>query len=119
MELSKLDTATPAQAGAEMQCMSPDGKEKLDCFITFVGADSKTWRGLVKAARKKVLSGESEEVDNSIELSKAALSWRGFTQDGEEVEFSKDALVALFKSAPYLEGQADRFIANRVNFTKE
>ena len=115
MEINELNTAERHQIGAEMQVKSENG-EKLDCFITLVGVDSKTWRAIVKKNRRKIITGE--EVDNAESLAEATLGWRGFTKDGVEYEFSKERVKALYDSAPYIQNQVDEFIANRENFTK-
>ena len=62
MDINKLNTADAHQAGAEMQVKSEKG-ELLDCYITLVGVDSKTWRNISKKNRRKVILGE--DVDNA------------------------------------------------------
>ena len=43
MDINKLYTAESHEEGAEMQVKDENGKQ-VDCFITVVGQDSKTWR---------------------------------------------------------------------------
>lgn len=114
MELNDLYTADAHEEGAEMQVKDENG-EPTDCFITFVGVDSHTWRKILKDAQHKVLSGEVSENDA---LADAAITWRGFTHEGKEVPFSRNAVKVLLDQAPYIARQADRFIAKRSNFTK-
>ena len=116
MDIKSLYTSESHEQGAEMQVIGPDGK-KLDCYITLVGTDSKRWREIVRTKMRKMLSDDTDD-DSSELLASASIDWRGFESDGKELKFSKEAIASLFKNAPYISDQADRFIANRANFTK-
>lgn len=124
MELSALDTAQAHSEGAEMQVELPNG-DKTDLYIRLAGVDSKLWRKLQKQKQRdmiaKAMAGDDAEIgdDDAAEiLADATLGWRGAELNGEPVEFSLDAILALYKSAPYIADQADRFIGARANFTK-
>lgn len=123
MELADFHTAESHQTGSEIRVRKPDGSYS-DCYITVVGIDSPQWREIVKNRnrsdlRKVIESDEKSEADEKAEdLAKASLNWRGFTDQGQEIEFSQDKAEQLYSAAPYIADQVDMFIANRVNFIK-
>lgn len=119
MELSDFNTADSHGEGSEMQVRKPDG-ELTDCYIKLVGIDSPLWRDIVRERQRlslsASLSGESNDASET-DISKATIGWRGFTDNGDEVEFSTEKAKQLYLAAPYILDQADVFIANRANFT--
>jgi hypothetical protein len=119
MEIDELYTVEHHNKGAEMQLDNQFG-EKIDCYITFVGIDSEVFRKILADSRRELIEtdGKDKESIRANSLSSAALSWRGFLSKKKNVEFSQKKLKKLLLSAPYIMDQADKFIANRVNFTK-
>ena len=122
MELNSLYTAQAHNAGAEMRLLGPDGSS-TDVYLLIAGVDSDVWRKAIResqrAAVERLVAGEaSEEKDNATLLSMATLDWRGLTDNGEEVEFSPEKAEELYRNAPYIADQVDRFIAKRANFTQ-
>ena len=61
---------------------------------------------------------KSDIDDRAFNLSKASKGWRGFVQDGKDIEFSQEAVFTLYQKAPYICNQVDNFINKRVNFIK-
>jgi len=116
MDIKSLYTVEDHDAGAEMQVKDQHGKE-MDCYITIVGIDSKTWRKSFNKHKRKILSDNDENAAADL-YAGVSLSWRGFTSKGEELPFSKKSVKALYINAPYLVEQVDTFIADRANFTK-
>jgi len=122
MEISSLYTADSHANGAEMQVKDQFGSD-TDGFISFVGMDSDLWRKNKRESDRAALMAEMGKSDDDTDfiallLSKAALSWRGFTKDGEDMAFSTEAVLALFEAAPYILSQANHFIGNNGNFTE-
>lgn len=118
MNLKDLYTVEKHETGAEMRVKDESGKE-LDMYITLAGVDSKVFRKAKSELQRRILNGE----DNSEELRASALAdvsigWRGFMDDGEEIEFSREIIEQLYNNAPYVMEQADLFINSRENFTK-
>lgn len=124
MDISTLYTADLHEEGAEVQLKNPATGEKLDCFITIKGLDSKTFR---KASRKKqramlaaMASGEETDEDAlDVEaLVDATVNWRGFTDGGKDYEFTPERAKKLYSQSPGIRQQLDSFLSNRRNFTK-
>lgn len=118
MDINSLHTLDSHETGAEMQVEAADG-EKLDCFITFVGLDSHKWRELDRQMQREILLCKGKNVDAITDrcMAEAAISWRGFEENGKELEFSTERLHELFTNAPYIKEQANQFIGTRGNFT--
>ena len=116
MDINNLYTQDLHDEGAEMQVKDAEGNP-LDCFITLVGVDSKRWRDLLRGQQRKLQAG-GYDADGAGLLAGATLSWRGFTANGEDLPFSKEAAALLYEKAPYIAQQVDLFIANRTNFTR-
>lgn len=116
-DLIDLDSLYSVEAhgeGAEFQVQDQLGN-KLDCYITIAGGDSKVWNEAWSKAKHKVMKGEEVVIEMMTAI---ALDWRGFAHNGEEVPFSKTAVAKLFKEAPYIAQQADKFLGDRANFMK-
>lgn len=124
MDLKEFNTRDAHDEGAEIQIRNQFG-ELTDLFITVVGMDSKLWRSIDAERNRKVVQRliDKTQVDTLNDdtpeyLAKASIAWRGATQDGEPVEFSQAAAAELYRSAPYIADQVDRFIGKRANFIK-
>ena len=120
MELENLYSVDLHEKGAEMQLAGVDGAP-VDCFITLIGVDSPSWAGIVRKYRDKQLKAlsDGDRINTKASmLSEASIGWRGFTSNGEEIEFSKDKVRELYINAPYILTQSDNFVAERINFMK-
>jgi hypothetical protein len=122
MELGALETAQAHNEGAEMRVRGPDG-EYTDFYIMLSGMDSTTWRKAARDVKRKVVevmsAGGEVDIDFEAEsLAASTIGWRGLESDGEAVEFNVDTAFSLYKNAPYIQDQADRFMGDRANFIK-
>lgn len=115
MDIDSLKTRQAHDAGAEMRVRGPNGK-LTDLYISFVGIDSTLWGKILADLERDAF--EKKEIDKFESLSKAATGWRNATANGKPVEFSQKNLQNLLKDAPYIYDQANKFIADRKNFTK-
>jgi len=115
IDIDQLYTVEAHEKGAEMQVKNQLGK-KIDCFITFAGADSEIFRNAWNENKLKALEGgKSITLDM---MAACAISWRGFASKGKAIKFSRKKIEQLLKNAPYIVKQADDFIARRENFMK-
>jgi hypothetical protein len=91
-------------------------------YIRVVGLDSDKWRTAMRETKRRILTDskdDREKADYELDqLVDATLDWRGFMSDGEELKFTKKRVRDLYKNAPYIRDQVDRFIAERANFTQ-
>lgn len=126
MELNQLKTAPVHDAGAELLIKDQYGKD-TEFFVTIRGQDSKAFRMADKRRHFELLEAkqkgrEIKEFDldqMDIELiADCVVSWRGLVDGGKDVECSRENVIDLFQSAPYMINQVLEFIANRANFTK-
>jgi hypothetical protein len=80
------------------------------------GVDSKAYREAVRKYHRKLLNDEEGgEIDL---LTAVTIGWRGLKSGKDTVEFSLEAAKGLYENAPSVATQVDRFVADRVNFTK-
>lgn len=115
MEIKKLETRTESNKGREMQVRGWDGK-LTDFYITLAGIDSDKWQKVKREIQQKIFLGEDPDAPTS--LADVTISWRGLVDNGKEVPFSHEAAASLYREAPYIREQADRFVADRENFTR-
>lgn len=119
MELNQLKTSGLHDTGAEMMVKDQFGND-TDFSITLVGVDSTKWREIKRQIERDAMSAaygdESSKRGQAEYLADATIGWSGLMDDGKDVKFSKDKAKQLYESAPYIADQADRFIANRLNF---
>lgn len=119
MELKQLQTSALHDAGAEMTVKDQFGND-TDFTITLLGVDSIAWREIKREIERDSLEeayGDGKlRRDQAYYLAKATLGWSGLTNDGKAVKFIREKADQLYRAAPYIADQADRFIANRQNF---
>ena len=135
MDLSELMTADAHEEGAEVNIISPVTGKASDVFIKVLGPDSKAYRveskrNLSKAvAEYRKLKGDSKDLDFDVmsdqeiegEINKlvaVTVGWRGISDKGEPVVFSKEMCEKLYRSAPHIVIQVNNFLADYTNFTK-
>lgn len=126
MDLSKLESISNHEEGAECQILSPSDGKLTDVYIKLKGIDSKEWRSQKKRQTAKLLSakasGKLEELDfDALDvdaLVACTIDWRGITKDNKPYPFSKKNVEALYKQSPYIVQQLLDFIGVRQNFTK-
>jgi hypothetical protein len=124
MDIKDLDTRSKAEAGAEMQVFNPLTGKMSDFHITIKGIDSDEYRSQSANLREQLMTSkmlkqdfdrEACEIETFVAIT---IGWRGLEDGGKEVKFTEKRCRQLYKSAPYVRDQLDRFIANRANFTK-
>lgn len=117
MEISQLYTVDSHENGAEMQVKDESGND-LDMYITLAGIDSKAFRKTKAKLQREIINGGDPEELRAEALADVTINWRGFLNDGNELEFTNDMAKQLYINAPYVMDQADVFINQRANFTK-
>ena len=119
MNINELYTLDCHDAGAEMQVLDENGK-KTDIYIVLAGVDSKLFRKAKNELRREILKDVAADYEGlrAKKLADVTLRWRGFTDNDEELIFTRELAEQLYLNAPYIMDQADRFINQRVNFTK-
>ena len=127
-DLSSLDTVAGSEEGAWMEVCHPVTGEPLDggtVRIKLAGPDSKVYRHalnsginrrLVKNANKMQQTVEMSEADAIQVLAKATMDWKNLHLDGEDVKFSKEAALDIYRTIPWIKEQVDEFLNERANF---
>ena len=116
MDVKNLYTLEAHEDGAEIQIKSPADNKPTDFYIKVKGVDSKAYREAVRKYHRKLLNDEEGgEIDL---LTAVTIGWRGLKSGKDTVEFSPEAAKGLYENAPSVASQVDRFVADRVNFTK-
>jgi hypothetical protein len=132
-DLALNDPSKQADVGYEFQVVMPDGST-TDAFITVRGENSNTVKNFRRrkqqeqklkadqAARrgKKVeeLTPEEEEELFAEIAANRVISWKGLTENGKELVFSKEEAERLFMSYPFLIPQVLEASNNIFNFSK-
>lgn len=134
LDLSKANYAEAAEAGYEFELKYPTG-ENTGAFITVRGDESK----IVKAYRRKKFNEfearriaakrrgkEMDEItlDEAEELAIEAaimrvIDWRGITDGGEEVKFSKENAEKILKEHSWIRDQIMEEASQLLNFRPE
>lgn len=115
MEIGDLKTRQQHEDGIEVQIKSPTTGEPLDFHITVMGPDSKEWRRAQKDDLKAYVAkgrdggfSADELVERDIQkIVQITTGWRGLTDGGKEVPFTKEACRDLYVDAPYVMDQVD------------
>jgi hypothetical protein len=122
MDIEDLNTRDAAEEGAEVRIFNPLKKEMSDLFIKVKGIDSDEYRAKNAQLRQQIVASrmakeefDAEQAEMDI-LVAITVGWRGLTDKGESVEFSEKKCRQLYRAAPYIRDQLDRFIADRANF---
>ena len=114
MDITQLKTKALHDQGSEMRVKGPDGKE-TDVYITLIGMDSDAWVEIMREIELLALKKEDDLPLCEI-MAKCSKGWRGLTNNGEEIPFTYESAVDLYRNAPYIAKQADLHVANRRNF---
>ncbi len=116
MDVKKLYTLEAHEEGSEIQIKDPSTNELTDFYIKVKGVDSKSYREAVRKYHRKLLKDEEGgEIDLLVAIT---IDWRGLKSGKEPVKFTPESAKSLYENAPNVASQVDRFIAERVNFTK-
>ena len=134
MDLSNLDVSKKAEDGAILELEHPvtgdplineDSGEAVSIIV--LGTDSKTYREKQREYQRKRLSkmtkkrGKEMDLTMSDEdacdlLATCTIGWEHMVENGEELEFSKEAAYKLYMKYHWIREQVDVFIADRENF---
>jgi hypothetical protein len=134
--LDAIDTITRATQGERMPLKRVDGEpllnaKKEETGLVLLGTDSDDYRRAnQRVTRERIKRGRDKRMTEEKALDAARLDdielladmttdWFGILNTkGEPIPFSRDGAIALYKSYPVARDQADRFMADRTNFTK-
>ncbi|MFW0776360.1 MAG: hypothetical protein ACN2B6_01390 [Rickettsiales bacterium] len=127
MEFNDLLTQDLHEEGAEVEIISPATGEKTGFFIKVMGMDSlefqkaqkKLRNQAIKALQEKTSITEEDEIESEInQLVAITVGWKGIEVDGKDKPFTKEACKQLYTKSPGIRQQVDRFVGDRLNFTK-
>lgn len=132
MDLSKLDLTEQANNGAIMDVMHPITGEQLfsesgsPVTITLLGADSTVMRQEMSNRAKKQLASKNKSVGSIDEAEKLSaellatitVDWSGISENGIEIEYSRENAIAIYMKYSWLRQQVDTFTTDRANFYK-
>lgn len=133
MDLSNLQTAKHADAGADLVLVHPITGEALTDdakkapTITIKGTDSETFRKLkfdkmkkIRALGDKVEDADFETIDKDAidEIIAMTVGFKNIELDGEQIKFTKESAHELYTSCPWVVDQIRAFIVDRSNFIK-
>lgn len=132
-DIKKINTTESSEVGYEFELKMPDGSG-TDAYLTVRGDYSPVVRSHLKkkiseyqvkikvAERKKqeVQDQSMDELEDEIREKAAirVISWRGFTEEGKDVPFSKEALNSLLIANPWIQEQIMEESSNLSNFLK-
>jgi hypothetical protein len=120
MELSKYDLSALAESGYEFEVTHPDTGDGLGGFITVRGTRSKIVEQYNRKIANEQIRAENAQkvkgkekvrtVEELIDdLNKMAairvISWRNITDQGVELEFSREKAVELFEKYDWIRTQ--------------
>ncbi|RPJ79132.1 MAG: hypothetical protein EHM13_13770 [Acidobacteria bacterium] len=122
MELSRFDSVTKAEAGAELVLVDPVSKTDTGAAIILYGADSAIHKSARKEidARNKALGRTlslEEQADQIAEiLARCTKGWRGITENGKDVPFSQAKAKEIYVAYPEIHDRVATFVFTRANF---
>lgn len=127
LDLNTLDFETSADAGARLDLYHPTTNAPTGAWLQLLGADSDVYRSAqrkllrqrlkqIAKTRRAALTPEELEEEALDLLVVATTGFGGFTSSGTPVEFSADAVRALYKRHNWIREQAEEFISDRANF---
>ena len=123
MDISQFDTSSLAESGVEYVVLNQVDESKTDIKILLAGTDSSCYRNAVSSHARKNSERNRAQIDleeaekNTCEiLASCTLGWSGLTENGKELQYSKQSAIDLYKKHKWLRQQVDRFIGDRTNF---
>lgn len=129
MDITELYTAEGCDKGAEIQLINPITGDLTECFIKVSGIDSSAFRASEIKGRRKILDAKISDMSEdevtllqrkiiAETLADSTMGWRGFSNKGKDLPFSKKRAIELYLNSPKIGEQVDQFIAKRANFTE-
>lgn len=133
-DLSKNNFAQAAEDGYEFELMLPTG-EKSGAFLTIRGDQSKTVKAYARkkysefkmkeqAARRRGKDNDDMTIEEAEDLAIEAaivrlIGWKGITDGGKPVEFSKDAASSILREHSWIREQIMEEAGQILNFRPE
>ena len=133
-DLSTLDTTSACDKGAEIELHHPVSNVPLGMFITLIGKDSKEFRDFTRdktntrlrkdaMAQKRgkdpeIRTVEAIEAENIELLVLCTKGWRGIKLDGEELPFTVQNAIKVYKTYPFIYEAVNSAIGDLDNFMK-
>jgi hypothetical protein len=127
-DLPEFDTR--ASTGFELQLLDLRTNVPTERYITIHGVDSEVYRAasieqqrrwINKKQNRRAPSLSPEELENETigMLAACTTGWRGFRdRKGDEIAFSREAAVALYRQFPAIRDQVSDAMGERANFLK-
>lgn len=129
MKLSKFDTVTKSNAGADIPLLDLRTKQPTDVVFTILGTDSDVFKDLQSErgrklmeevqARGKGYAPTREDMDRSTceLLAKCTVGWSGLAEDdGTPIPFSQDRAIDIYMRYPRIRDQINTAMADPANF---
>lgn len=130
-DLSKNNFAQAAEDGYEFELVLPTG-EKSGAFLTIRGDQSKTVKAYARkkysefkmkeqAARRRGKDNDDMTIEEAEDLAIEAaivrlIGWKGITDGGKPVEFSKDAASSILREHSWIREQIMEEAGQILNF---
>ena len=116
-DLSAFGKRSDHENAQEMRVVAPDGS-LTGIYVSCLGYLSDAFAQAKQDLARVVLEGESVPDAKAKLLAAVVTGWRGLTENGVEVAYSKDRAIELMREYPDLANQVDAFISRNENFTK-
>jgi hypothetical protein len=123
-----ISTLPDLNIESEMQVLDAEGVPMEGCFITLGSIDHEAYRTelqkiqkvqLTQAANNRIPTPKELEA-NAIRLHAVVTrSWRGFRDGDKEWPCNAENAAMLYRRAPYINEQVDRYIKDRANFLSD
>ncbi len=132
LDLAKTNLAEAADAGYEFEIKLPGSGEGTGAFITVRGEMSKTVKAYARQkfrefqlreqqAKRRGKQSEELTLEEAEEMAVEAavirvISWRGITENGKEVTFSKETAEKIFTEHSWIREQVMEESNQLLNF---
>src|SRR3990167_8255994 len=133
-KLSKHDTISACDTPAEIEIVDPKTRVPTGEFISIIGKDSKEFREYTRdktntrlrrdaMAQKRgkdpeIRTVEAIEAENIELLVLCTKGWRGIVLDGEELPFTVQNAIKVYKTYPFIYESVNSAIGDLDNFLK-
>ena len=133
-KLSKHDTISACDTPAEIEIVDPKTRVPTGEFISIIGKDSKEFREYTREktnarlrrdamAQKRgkdpeIRTVEAIEAENIELLVLCTKGWRGIVLDGEELPFTVQNAIKVYKTYPFIYESVNSAIGDLDNFLK-
>lgn len=128
-DLSKLNTATISEEGAELDVLHPVENTPIGVKIVLAGRDSDRFQKFVRRqtnkrtakwrpGQKLTFTAEEQELEKVELLVACTISWKGVSMNGKELPCTPENARALYSNPGYswLVEQIDEFVGDREHF---